>query len=95
MNRPLKRIPDNYNEAALAGVCAGIAYWLGWPVRIVRLLWIMMVLLPFTASVLLHLIALWFAVLLYLGLWLFLPDWEDVPEDYEDRCQKPRFARGR
>ena len=58
----------------LGGVCAGVGYWLGvatWPVR---LLW--------TVSIL----AYGFGLLLYVLLWIFMPAWERVPEDYEERA---------
>ena len=58
----------------LGGVCAGVGYWLGVATWLVRLLW--------TVSIL----AYGFGLLLYVLLWIFMPAWEGVPEDYEERA---------
>ena len=57
----------------LAGVCAGVGYWLGVPPGLVRLVWSLLV------------FAYGFGLLLYLLLWIFMPVWDRVPEDYEQR----------
>ena len=53
----------------IGGVCAGVAYWLGLPAWLVRLV--------LTLSVL----CLGFGVLLYVLLWVFMPAWEATPDD--------------
>lgn len=58
----------------LGGVCAGVGYWFAVPTWLVRLLW--------TVSIL----AYGFGALLYVLLWIFMPTWESVPEDYEERA---------
>ncbi len=68
---PLRRIKA---KGWVAGVCAGVGYWLGVPTWIVRLLWTLMVLV------------LGFGLLLYVLLWIFMPVWDRVPEDYETRA---------
>ena len=35
MDRPLRKISE---EGWLGGVCAGVAYWLGWPTWLVRII---------------------------------------------------------
>jgi phage shock protein PspC (stress-responsive transcriptional regulator) len=56
----------------IGGVCGGLAYWLGIPVWIVRMIW--------TASV------VYFGVgfLLYVILWIFVPNWDEDPKDYDE-----------
>jgi phage shock protein PspC (stress-responsive transcriptional regulator) len=59
-------------EGWLGGVCAGMGYWLGCPVWVIRLLWFL------TA---------WFygfGILVYVLLWVFLPTWEHTPDDYQE-----------
>ena len=58
----------------LGGVCAGVGYWLGIATWLVRLVWAILVL------------AYGFGLLLYLLLWIFMPVWEQVPQDYEERA---------
>jgi phage shock protein C len=58
----------------LGGVCAGIGYWLGVPTWLVRLLW--------TVTVL----AYGLGAVLYILLWIFMPAWDQVPADYEERA---------
>jgi len=57
----------------LGGVCAGVGFWLGVPTWLVRLVWSLLV------------FAYGFGILLYLLLWIFMPVWDRVPEDYEQR----------
>jgi len=73
MNRKLRIVPDS--EAVFLGVCGGIAYWLGVPAWIVRLATVASVF--FTSGIVL------FA---YYLLWAFMPEWEELPEDYEKRA---------
>jgi phage shock protein PspC (stress-responsive transcriptional regulator) len=58
----------------VGGVCAGVGYWLGVPTWLVRLIW--------TLSIL----AYGFGGLLYILLWIFMPVWEQVPEDFNERA---------
>ena len=58
----------------LGGVCAGLGYWLRVPTWLVRLLW--------TVSVL----AYGLGGLVYVLLWIFMPAWDQVPDDYEGRA---------
>jgi phage shock protein PspC (stress-responsive transcriptional regulator) len=59
-NPPLKRVREG---AMIAGVCGGLARWLGWDPTIVRLLYV----LASIAS------AAFPGVLVYLVLWLIMP----------------------
>jgi len=67
----LRRIKGRHR---LGGVCAGVGYWLGMPTWIVRLVWTLMVL------------AYGFGFLAYILLWIFMPVWDHIPEDYEGRA---------
>ena len=68
MERKLRKVTE---KRWIGGVAAGIAYWLGFPAWIVRLVW------AFSA--------LWlgFGALLYILFWIFMPSWETTPEDYD------------
>jgi len=55
----------------IAGVCASVAYWLGTPVWLTRLVW--------TCIVLFYGVG----VGLYILLWIFVPEWEETPVDYK------------
>ena len=67
--RKLRAVP--YPESVFGGVCGGVAYFLGAPVWFIRLVWAFIVL------------AYGIGVLLYVLLWIFMPKWEEVPEDYD------------
>lgn len=67
--RKLRKVCD---DAFIGGVCAGVAYWLGIPVWLTRLLWA-------CAS-----FYYGFGVGLYILLWIFMPEWEEAPEDYNE-----------
>ncbi|MEK9154573.1 MAG: PspC domain-containing protein [Patescibacteria group bacterium] len=67
--RKLKRIPD---RGILGGVCAGLAYYLGIPVWVVRVVWAVVILW------------LGFGILLYPIFWIFMPK-ESAPEDFNER----------
>ncbi len=58
----------------LGGVCAGIGYWLRVPTWLVRLLWTVT---AFAYGV---------GVVLYVLLWIFMPVWDQVPANYEERA---------
>lgn len=68
MNRKLRRTV--YNDAWFGGVCAGVAYWIGCPVWIVRLVW--------TVAI----VGYGFGLLAYILLFIFLPVWEKTPADF-------------
>ena len=55
----------------IGGVCAGIAYTLGVPAWLVRVV------------LTLSLICFGFGALLYVLLWIFMPAWEETPADYD------------
>lgn len=56
------------NRGWLGGVCAGFAYSLGCPTWVLRILMIV-----FGGEL----------FLVYLLLWLVMPEWDNTPEDYE------------
>ena len=56
----------------IAGVCAGVAYSIGMPVWIVRLL------------VFLTIFALGAGLLVYAALAIFMPAWKQVPSDFDE-----------
>jgi len=58
----------------LGGVCAGIGYWLGVPTWLVRLVWTVLLLCYGIGGI------------VYVLLWVFMPAWETVPSDYEERA---------
>lgn len=68
MDRKLRKV---VGRKKIAGVCAGVAYWLGFPAWVVRLLWALAV------------VCYGAGLLLYILLWIFLPKWEEVPMDYD------------
>ena len=68
MTRKLRKVAE---KKWIGGVCAGIAYWLGVAVWVVRLV--------LTLSV----VCFGFGVLLYVLLWIFMPEWEETPADYD------------
>jgi phage shock protein C len=58
----------------LGGVCAGMGYWLRVPTWLLRLGWTVLLLVYGIGGV------------VYLLLWIFMPSWEAVPADYEERA---------
>jgi phage shock protein C len=56
-----KRLCRSSSQKMIAGVCGGIAEYLGWDVTIVRLLWIVLTLAGGSG------------ILIYLILWLVMP----------------------
>lgn len=73
LNREIKkfrRIPQN---SVVGGVCSGIAYRLGFPTWVVRLVWFSSV--------------AWLGVgaLAYILLWIFVPVAGEIPSDYAKR----------
>jgi len=58
----------------VGGVSGGIAYAIGMPTWLVRVLWVAAV------------VCGGFGILLYVLLWIFMPAWETTPPDYYDKC---------
>ena len=56
-----KRLVRSSSQKMIAGVCGGVAQYLGWDVTIVRLLWIVLTLAGGSG------------ILVYLILWLVMP----------------------
>ncbi len=67
--RKLRKLPQ---ESMIGGVCSGVAYWLGVPVWIVRLVWVISALF------------MGFGFGLYILLWIFLPTWDETPLDFKE-----------
>lgn len=68
MNRKLRKVPE---RKWIAGVAAGVGYWLGVPTWVVRLVWAFSI--TFFGA----------GVLLYILFWIFMPKWEETPLDYD------------
>jgi phage shock protein C len=60
MSKPLMRVRQG---ALVAGVCGGIAKWLGWDPTIVRVVYVMLTLLS----------AAFPGIILYILLWILMP----------------------
>ena len=67
----LRAFPD---KGYVGGVCAGLAYWLGWPTWLVRPIALFLLVMPKVALA---------ALVAYLLLWVFLPSAE-APADFYD-----------
>jgi len=63
-NAPLKRS----NDRMIAGVCAGLAEWLGWPADRVRVAYVIVSVLS----------AAFPGIIAYLLLWLLMPDADEA-----------------
>jgi phage shock protein PspC (stress-responsive transcriptional regulator) len=57
-----KRLHRSLTDKKIAGVCAGLAEYLGWDSTLVRLLWIILTLLGGSG------------VLIYIVLWIVMPE---------------------
>lgn len=57
-----KRLHRSITDKKIAGVCAGIAEYLGWDPTLVRILWVILTLLGGSG------------VLIYLVLWIVMPE---------------------
>ena len=68
----LRKLRCVTEEEWIGGVCAGLAYWLGIPTWIVRLLWVF------------EFFIFGVGFFAYILLWIFMPNWEETPGDYED-----------
>lgn len=69
MQRQFKRVN---NDEWIGGVCGGLAYWLGIPVLIIRLI------------VLVSVFGYGVSMIPYIFLWVFAPRWDHDPEDYDE-----------
>jgi len=69
--RKLRRVKGKH---WIGGVCAGFGYWLGIPTWLVRIVWAVL------------LLAYGMGGVLYILLWIFMPAWEQAPQDYEERA---------
>lgn len=67
-SRP-ERLVKIKQKGILGGVCAGFAYWLGWPTWILRVL-------TFLVGP---------GALVYIVLWIFMPAADELPADYDER----------
>jgi phage shock protein PspC (stress-responsive transcriptional regulator) len=72
--KPRPKLRKVKDRGWLGGVCAGIGYWLGIPTWLVRVVWAFLGLVY------------GLGVLLYVLLWIFMPKWEEVPDDYAERA---------
>ena len=63
--RPLRR---SRRHRIVAGVCGGLADWLGWRPNVVRVLFVLVGALPFLSG-----------ILVYLVLWILIPREEAPP----------------
>jgi phage shock protein C len=58
----------------LGGICAGFGYWFGVPTWVVRLVWTVLLLCYGVGGI------------VYVLLWIFMPEWDTIPVDYEERA---------
>jgi len=67
--RKLRRVKE---KGWLGGVCAGIAYTLGIPTWIIRVVWLAII------------VSYGIGLLIYILFWIFMPKWEKTPDDYDE-----------
>ena len=67
--RKLRSVP---NSKWVGGVCGGIAYWLGCPAWLVRLVWVYAAIFYGVGGV------------VYILLWILMPKWDEIPADYQE-----------
>lgn len=67
MTRPRAGLQRSRDDRIIAGVCGGIAEWLGWDPTLVRLLFVLVSI--FSAA--------FPGILVYLVLWLVMPERDD------------------
>ncbi|MDO8523442.1 MAG: PspC domain-containing protein [bacterium] len=72
MDRKFRRITDGGHTNWFGGVCAGLAYYLGMPTWIVRLVWAILI---FGAGT---------GLFLYILLCIFVPKWDGVPKNFAE-----------
>jgi phage shock protein PspC (stress-responsive transcriptional regulator) len=68
-DREVNMLARSKRHRVLAGVCGGIADWLGWSPTVVRILYVLVSVLS----------AAFPGILAYVILWLVMPSQEDVP----------------
>jgi phage shock protein C len=68
------------NNRMIAGVCGGVADFLGWDPTLVRVIWALCILLG------------GFGLILYIILWLVMP--KAPKKSYQDRMQEKLHGRG-
>ncbi len=68
-----RRLVRIKQDKIIGGVCAGFAYWLGWPTWLVRALLVILVL------------SLGSGLLGYIIFWIFMPVASELPGDYYER----------
>ena len=69
--RPFRRLPT---VGWIGGVCAGVAYSIGAPTWIIRMLWVALTFFGMGSG-----------ILMYLLLWIFVPTLNFTPPDYVQR----------
>ena len=69
--RPFRRLPT---VAWVGGICAGIAYSIGAPTWVIRLLWVILTISGMGSG-----------ILMYVLLWVFVPTLRITPPDYYQR----------
>lgn len=72
MGREFWRLPEYDDRRLVGGVCGGLAYFLGVPIWLVRLVWAMVF---FGGGV---------GFVIYMLLWIFLPEWTRTPDDFQE-----------
>ena len=75
-NKPLKKL--RFEKETISGVCSGIAYAAGMNVLFVRFLWVISIFV-FTSAA---------PIIVYLLVAIILPEWNALPEDYEERAER-------
>ena len=65
--QPRPGLMRSRDDRVVAGVCGGIAEWLGWSPTMVRILYVLVSVLSAAVP----------GILVYLLLWLFMPERED------------------
>lgn len=70
----MKKLRRVVGEKWIGGVGAGVAYWLGTPAWLVRLVWVVF---GFCYGL---------GVVIYILLWMFMPRWSETPDDYQERA---------
>ena len=69
MSEPRKGLQRSRDNRVIAGVCGGIADWLGWSPTSVRILYVLVSILS----------AAFPGILIYVALWLFVPLEDPLP----------------
>lgn len=62
-NLPARRLTRSENDRMIAGVCGGLARWLGWDPTLVRVLWVLAAIFSVAFP----------GLLVYLILWAVMP----------------------